>query len=286
MSELSSIVTVDGMSKSFGDFVALDGVSFNIERGAIVGLIGPNGAGKTTTLKAMLGLTDFDGDLNVMGIDPREGRQRIMQNVCFISDVGVLPRWIKVSQVIDYIDAVHPRFSRERALELLSSTDIRVGNKVKQLSKGMVTQLHLSLVMAIDADLLVLDEPTIGLDILYRKEFYDRLLNDYFNHETSIIVSTHQVEEIENLLSHLLFIDRGRIVLDSSMDDLSEQYRQVLVNPDQIERARELGPISSREVLGKESMIFEHVDIELLNPLGELHVPSVADLFVAKIQRR
>ena len=281
----ASIVRAEGISKSFGDFRALDGISFNISPGSIVGLIGPNGAGKTTTLKTLLGLTDFEGELEVLGADPRRNRQDLMQRVCFISDVGILPRWLKVADAVDFLEAIHPRFNRDRAIELLATTDIRKNSKVKQLSKGMVTQLHLALVMAIDVELLVLDEPTIGLDILYRKEFYDRLLNDYFDRETSIIISTHQVEEIESLLTHLLFIDKGRIVLDSAMDDLADQYREVLVLPECVEQANDLCPIGSRELLGKKSMIFEHVDVDLLRPLGELHVPSVADLFVAKMQR-
>ncbi len=279
------VVRAEGVTKSFGDFIALDGISFNIQKGSIVGLIGPNGAGKTTTLKALLGLTEFDGHMDVLGVDPRKGRHKIMENVCFISDVGVLPRWLKVSEAIEYIDAVHPRFSRDRALKLLETTDIKLNKRVKQLSKGMVTQLHLALVMAIDVDLLVLDEPTIGLDILYRKEFYDRLLNDYFDHETSIIISTHQVEEIESLLTHLLFINDGQIVLDCAMDDLSEQYKEVLVSPENVDRASALGPIYCRDLLGKKIMIFEYPEGESLDDLGEIHVPSVTDLFVAKMQR-
>jgi len=283
--QVSNIVEVRGISKSYGDTYALDNVNFNIQRGSIVGLIGPNGAGKTTALKALLGLTDFTGELEVMGIDPRTGRHKMMENVCFIADVGVLPRWLKVKDAIDYLSAVHPRFNRDKAVGLLEQTNIQHNKKVKQLSKGMVTQLHLALVMAIDVDLLVLDEPTLGLDILYRKAFYDSLLNDYFDHETSIIITTHQVEEIESLLTHLLFIDQGRIVLDSAMDDLSAHYREVLVEPSQLSQAEALGPLSTREILGRKSMIFEGVDEALLAPLGELHVPSVADLFVAKMRR-
>jgi len=287
MSDSSSnnIVEVRGISKAYGDTNVLENVSFNIAKGSIVGLIGPNGAGKTTTLKALLGLTDFEGELDVMGSDPRSGRHIMMENVCFVADVGVLPGWLKVKNAIEYLSAVHPRFNREKAIDLLAQTNITHNKKVKQLSKGMVTQLHLALIMAIDVDLLVLDEPTLGLDILYRKAFYDSLLNDYFDHETSIIISTHQVEEIESLLTHLLFIDQGRIVLDSPMDDLSEQYHEVFVEHSQLAEAEALGPISSREMLGRKSMIFEGVSRELLAPLGELHVPSVADLFVAKMKR-
>ena len=280
-----NVVRASGITKQYGDFKVLDGVSFDIPKGAIVGLIGPNGAGKTTTLKSLLGLSDFEGELDILGTDPRTGRHKIMQNVCFISDVGVLPRWLKVCEALDFIEAIHPKFNREKAETLLATTDIPKNKKVKQLSKGMVTQLHLALVMAIDVDLLILDEPTLGLDILYRKEFYDRLLNDYFDNETSIIISTHQVEEIESLLTHLLFIDKGKIVLDCAMDEISEQYREVLVTPEKLESATQLGPISSRELLGKKSMIFENKEVGLLKTLGELHVPSVADLFVAKMQR-
>ena len=282
---MSTVVQAQGVSKHYGDFAALDNVSFTVEKGSIVGLIGPNGAGKTTALKAMLGLTGFNGELSVMGHDPRTGRHHVMENVCFVADVGVLPRWLKVGEALDYVEGVHPRFNRLKAEALLKETNIGTMQKVKQLSKGMVTQLHLALVMAIEVDLLVLDEPTLGLDILYRKAFYDRLLNDYFDKETSIIITTHQVEEIETLLSHLLFIDRGKIVLDSTMDDLSKRYAQVLVEPEQLGLAESLQPIHVREMLGRKSMIFENIDQATLAPLGELHVPSVADLFVAKMQR-
>ena len=282
---MSAILTARHMRKSYGDFEALRDVTFTVEPGAIVGLIGPNGAGKTTTLKSILGLTDFDGNLDVMGVDPRNGRHHLMENVCFIADVGVLPRWLKVKDAVDYIQGVHPRFDRSKAEALIAETDIRPNAKVSQLSKGMVTQLHLALILAINVELLVLDEPTIGLDILYRKEFYDRLLNDYFDHETSIIVSTHQVEEIESLLSHLLFINRGEIVLDCAMDDISERYHQVLVPPEHVSEAEAIGPLLSRDLLGKKNMIFEDVPLQTLEALGEIHVPSVSDLFVAKMQR-
>jgi ABC-2 type transport system ATP-binding protein len=282
---MSQIVSAKHLRKSYGDFDAIRDVTFDIEPGSIVGLIGPNGAGKTTTLKSILGLTSFEGELEVLGVDPRHGRHHIMERVCFIADVGVLPRWLKVKNAVEYIEGVHPRFNREKAEELIRATDIRMDRKVSQLSKGMVTQLHLALILAIDVELLVLDEPTIGLDILYRKEFYDRLLNDYFDNETSIVISTHQVEEIESLLSHLLFINKGEIVLDCPMDELSEQYSEVLVNPEHFAAAMDLGPLVSRDMLGKKSMIFENVDATALEKLGELHVPSVADLFVAKMQR-
>jgi ABC-2 type transport system ATP-binding protein len=281
---MSEVVHARGLTKSFGDFEALRDVSFDIEAGSIVGLIGPNGAGKTTTLKSLLGLTAFEGELEVLGQDPRRGRHKIMERVCFIADVGVLPRWLKVSDAIDYVEGVHPGFSRAKAEAALSETKISHGQRVKQLSKGMVTQLHLALVMAIDVDLLVLDEPTLGLDILFRKSFYDRLINDYFDHSTSIIISTHQVEEIESLLTHLIFIDGGEIVLNCAMDELPNNYSEVLVSPENMELALEYSPIHVREMLGKRSMVFENVPRETLNKLGEVHTPSVADLFVAKMR--
>ena len=280
---MSEIVEVRNVSKHFGDFAALDDVSFNIPKGSIVGLIGPNGAGKTTTLKSILGLTNFDGEMSVLGQDPRNGRHKIMERVCFIADVGVLPRWLRVSDTLDYIQDIHPRFNRIRAEVMLAETKISKRSKVKELSKGMVTQLHLALVMAIEVDLLVLDEPTLGLDILFRKAFYDHLLNDYFDNETSIIISTHQVEEIESLLTHLLFINEGRILLDCPMDEIGEIYSEVIVPPSKQQQANALLPIHSRDILGQKAMIFEYIPREELKNLGELHEPSVADLFVAKM---
>jgi ABC-2 type transport system ATP-binding protein len=280
-----TIVSARDLNKRFGSTNAMHNVSFDIEPGSIVGLIGPNGAGKTTTLKAILGLTDFEGSLAVLGRDPRHGRHEIMKRVCFIADVGVLPRWMKVSDALNYVGGVHDRFNREKALALLAETDISLNQRVKQLSKGMVTQLHLALVMSIDVDLLVLDEPTLGLDILYRKSFYERLLNDYFDKSTSIIISTHQVEEIESLLTHLLFINQGKIVLDSAMDALSDTYTEVLVGPDHLEQAMSLNPIHSRDVIGKKSLIFTGVPKASLQGLGEVSTPSVTDLFVALLSR-
>ena len=281
---MSTVIEAQGMSKSYGNFNALDDISFAIQPGSIVGLIGPNGAGKTTTLKALLGLIEFEGHLSVLGADPRKGRHSLMESVCFIADVGVLPRWLKVSNALDYAAGVHPKFNRQRAEEMLATTNIPMNKRVKQLSKGMVTQLHLSLVMAIDVELLILDEPTLGLDILYRKSFYESLLNDYCDKQTSIIISTHQVEEIESLLTHLLFIDKGKIILDSPMDDLASQYGEVLVSPDDWTRAEALVPIYSRDLLGKKAMIFENVAADDLAILGDVSVPSVADLFVAKMR--
>lgn len=280
-----TVVSARDLNKRFGSTNAMHNVSFDIEPGSIVGLIGPNGAGKTTTLKAILGLTGFGGSLAVLGRDPRHGRHEIMKRVCFIADVGVLPRWLKVSDAINYVGGVHDRFNRDKAMALLAETDISLNQRVKQLSKGMVTQLHLALVMSIDVDLLVLDEPTLGLDILYRKSFYERLLNDYFDKSTSIIISTNQVEEIESLLTHLLFITQGEIVLDSAMDALSDTYTDVLVNPDHLEQAMSLNPIHSRDVIGKKSLIFADVSKASLQDLGEVSTPSVTDLFVALLSR-
>ena len=280
-----TVVSARDLNKRFGNTNAMHNVSFDIEPGSIVGLIGPNGAGKTTTLKAILGLTDFEGSLSVLGRDPRHGRHEIMRRVCFVADVGVLPRWLKVSDAVNYVESVHEQFNRDKALALLAETDISLKQRVKQLSKGMVTQLHLALVMSIEVDLLVLDEPTLGLDILYRKSFYERLLNDYFDKSTSIIISTHQVEEIESLLTHLLFINQGEIVLDSAMDDLSDSYTELLVGPEHLEQALSFNPIHGRDVLGKKSLIFTGVSKTSLQDLGEIGTPRVTDLFVALLSR-
>ena len=281
---MSSVVEAHGISKKYGNFNALDSVSFAIQPGSIVGLIGPNGAGKTTALKALLGLTPFDGSLSVLGTDPRKDRHKLMERACFVADVGVLPRWLKVSNALDYADGVHPKFNRQRAEAMLAATDIPMHKRVAQLSKGMLTQLHLSLVMAIDVDLLILDEPTLGLDILYRKSFYQHLLNDYSDHQTSILISTHQVEEIEALLTHLLFINQGAIVLDCAMDELATRFSELLVAPTDWAQAEGLSPIYSRDLLGKKAMIFEDTPAAKLADLGEVSAPSVADLFVAKLQ--
>ena len=281
---MTSLVSAQGVTKQFGSFTAVDNVSFEIESGKICGLIGPNGAGKTTLLKAMLGLTDCEGQLSVMGLDPFRQRRKLMQNICFIADVAVLPRWIKVTQLLDYVEAVHPNFSRKRAEELLQQTKIMSGSKVKELSKGMVTQLHLSIIMSIDAKLLILDEPTLGLDILFRKEFYANLLNDYFDEGRTILVTTHQVEEIENLLTDIMFINDGKILLDSSMDSLGDTYVEVEASGENADKARGLGPIAESEMFGKSIMLFEGVSREHLKEYGDLRTPSVADLFVAKVK--
>ena len=280
---MSSLVSARNVSKSFGDFRAVDHVSFEIEKGRIMGLLGPNGAGKTTLLKAVLGLTDFEGELSVLGLDPFRQRKELMQNICFIADVAVLPRWIRVHQLLDFVAATHPNFTRSRAEELLSKTKIMSGSKVRELSKGMVTQLHLSIITAIDAKFLILDEPTLGLDIIFRKEFYANLLNDYFDGERTILITTHQVEEIENLLTDIMFINDGKILLDASMESLSEQYVELMTSGDNADKARGLGPIAERDVFGKKVMLFDGVDRQNFDGLGEVHKPSVADLFVAKV---
>ena len=281
---MSSLITAKGVGKKYGSFQALNNVNFNIESGRIVGLIGPNGAGKTTVLKALLGLTNFDGELDVCGYDPRSERHKLMQNVSFIADVAVLPGWMKVSESLDFVEGVHPAFNRDRAVEMLALTNIPMKKKVKQLSKGMITQLHLALVLAIDAKVLVLDEPTLGLDILYRKAFYDHLLNDYFSEDKTIIITTHQVDEIEYLLTDLLFINEGEIVLDIAMDEIENKYLEVMVDPEQAEQARALNPITEREVFGRFIFLFENETRETLAELGEINVPKVTDLFVATMK--
>ena len=281
---MTSLVSARNVSKFYGSVRAVDDVSFEIEKGKITGLIGPNGAGKTTLLKAVLGLTDCQGSLSVLGLDPFRQRKELMQNICFIADVAVLPRWIRVTQLLDFIEAVHPRFSRSRAEELLSRTKVRPDAKVRELSKGMVTQFHLSIITAIDAKLLVLDEPTLGLDIIFRKEFYGNLLNDYFDGERTILITTHQVEEIENLLTDIMFINDGKIILDASMEDLPERYVELLASRENAEEARRLNPIYERDVFGKKVLMFEGVSRDRLQGMGEVRTPGVADLFVAKIK--
>lgn len=278
------IIRANNLRKRYGkDSLALDGASFTIGTGRIVGLMGPNGAGKTTALKALLGLTPFEGELSVLGRDPRRERDALMQDVCFIADVAVLPKWLRVSQALDYVAGVHPRFDRGRAETVLGKTEIRQRSKVGELSKGMITQLHLALIMAIDAKLLVLDEPTIGLDLLYRRSFYEMLLNDYFDHERTILVTTHQVEEVENLLTDVLLINHGRIVLDSSIEAIATRYVQLITSGESVPAARALRPIHEREVFGRTVFIYEDQAASELDGLGELRTPSVSDLFVAKM---
>lgn len=272
-----------GLRKVFGSTVALDSVDLRVEEGRILGLIGPNGAGKTTALKAILGLTPYEGELKVLGRNPYLERNQLMRDVCFIADVAVLPPWLRVSQAVDYVAGVHPRFDRAKAEGFLARTSIKRTSRVNQLSKGMVTQLHLALVMAIDAKLLVLDEPTLGLDILYRKQFYDSLLNDYFDRSRTIVVTTHQVEEIQHVLTDVMFVNRGRVVLDCSMEDFESRYLEVMVHSGQVAAARALGPMHERQVFGRSVFLFDRADRNQLASLGEVRTPGIADLFVAVI---
>ena len=280
-----TVVRARGLRKAYKNKVALDNTEFAIEPGRIVGLIGPNGAGKTTALKAMLGLIPFDGDLRVLGRDPRTERDELMQDVCFIADVAVLPRWIRVREAIEFVAGVHPRFDRARCERFLAHTQIKPNMRVRELSKGMIVQLHLALVMAIDAKLLVLDEPTLGLDILYRKQFYQRLLEDYFDEEKTILITTHQVEEVEHILTDVMFIRDGKVVLSAPMDTVGERYVEVLVNGDRTEEARGLNPIDERALpFGKTVMLFDGVDESRLAAFGETRRPGLADLFVATMK--
>lgn len=282
---MDAVVNANGLRKAYKNTVALDSASFRIPAGRIVGLIGPNGAGKTTALKAMLGLIPFDGSLSVLGKDPRTERDELMRDVCFIADVAVLPRWIRVREAIEFVAGVHPRFDRARCERFLAGTKLSPQMRVRELSKGMIVQLHLALVMAIDARLLVLDEPTLGLDILYRKQFYQRLLEDYFDEDKTILITTHQVEEVEHILTDVMFIRDGRIVLDSGMEEVSERFTEVLVAEGQAAAARELKPVDERALpFGKTVMLFDGVPRERLTPLGEARTPGLADLFVATMK--
>jgi ABC-2 type transport system ATP-binding protein len=280
---VNAMATIEarGLRKMFGTTVALDGIDLQVEEGRILGIIGPNGAGKTTALNAILGLTSYEGKLKVLGRDPWSSRDELMRDVSFIADVAVLPRWIRVTQLIDYVAGVHPKFDRAKAEAFLARTDIKRGSKVRELSKGMVAQLHLALVMAIDAKLLVLDEPTLGLDILYRKQFYDSLLNDYFDGKRTIVVTTHQVEEVQEVLTDLMFINHGRIVLECGMEQFESRYVELMVHPDHVEGARSLKPMNERQVFGRSLMLFDSVDRGQLAAMGDVRRPSIADLFVA-----
>src|SRR5262249_39864613 len=282
------MATIDarGLRKTFGTTVALANVDLRVEEGRILGIIGPNGAGKTTALNAILGLTSYEGQLNVLGRDPWNARDQLMQDVSFIADVAVLPRWIRVTQLLDYVAGVHPRFDRTKAEGFLAKTAIKRTSRVRELSKGMVAQLHLALVMAIDAKLLVLDEPTLGLDILYRKQFYDSLLNDYFDRSRTVIVTTHQVEEVQDVLTDLMFIDRGRIALQCSMEEFDSRYLEVMVNPEHVSAARALKPMHERPVFGRSVLLFDRADRDQLEMLGEVRRPGIADLFVAVMSLR
>jgi ABC-2 type transport system ATP-binding protein len=276
-----TVIEARGLRKAFGTTIALDSVNLRVDEGRILGLIGPNGAGKSTALNAILGLTQYQGELRVLGRDPWLERDQLMRDICFISDVAVLPRWMRVSQALDYVAGVHPRFDRAKAEGFLTKTDIKRASRVRELSKGMVAQLHLALVMAIDARLLVLDEPTLGLDLLYRKQFYDSLLNDYFDRTRTILVTTHQVEDVQYVLTDLMFINRGRIVLDCSMEDFESRFAELTARPEQVTAARALKPIRERQVLGRSILLFDHVERQQLAALGDVRTPSIADLFVA-----
>jgi ABC-2 type transport system ATP-binding protein len=276
-----SCIEAHRLRKAYGSTVALDGVDLRVEQGRILGLIGPNGAGKSTALNAILGLTRVGGELKVLGRDPWAERDQLMRDVCFIADVAVLPRWMRVRQALDYVAGVHPRFDRAKAEGFLARTTIKRTSKVRELSKGMVAQLHLALIMAIDAKLLVLDEPTLGLDLLYRKQFYDSLLNDYFDTDRTIVISTHQVDEIEHILTDVVFLDRGRVVLDSSMEDLQSRYVEVIVGPEHLAAAQALKPIHERQLFGRSILIFDRADRDRLAALGDVRSPGLADLFVA-----
>ena len=290
-----TVIEARGLRKAFGATVALDGVDLRVEEGRILGVVGPNGAGKTTALNAILGLTPYQGELRVLGRDPWAERDQLMRDVCFIADVAILPRWMRVSRALDYVAGVHPRFDRAKAEGLLAKTTIKHASKIRQLSKGMVAQLHLALVMAIDARLLVLDEPTLGLDILFRKQFYDSLLNDYFDRSRTIVVTTHQVEELQHVLTDLMFIDRGRVALSCSMEEIESRYTEVTVNPDRVAAARALKPIYERQGFGRSILLFDlkpdggidqNIDRRQLAALGEVRTPSIADLFVAVVGKQ
>jgi len=278
-----TVIEARGLRKAFGTTIALDGIDLRVEEGRILGVIGPNGAGKTTALNAIVGLTPYHGELRVLGRDPWTERDQLMRDVCFITDVAVLPRWIRVWQTLDYVAGVHPRFDRAKAQGFLAKTTIRHASRVRELSKGMVAQLHLALVMAIDAKLLVLDEPTLGLDILYRKQFYDSLLNDYFDGKRTIVVTTHQVEEIQDVLTDVMFINRGRSVLNCSMEEFESRFLEVTVHPDQVAAARALKPIHERQVFGRSVLLFDRVDRNQLAAFGDVRTPTIADLFVAVV---
>jgi len=275
-----------GLRKAFGTTIALDGIDLRVEEGHILGLIGPNGAGKTTALNAILGLTPYEGQLSVLGRDPWSERDQLMQDACFIADITVLPRWARVSQLLEYVAGVHPRFDRAKAESFLAKTTIQRTSRVRELSKGMVTQLHLALIMAIDARLLVLDEPTLGLDILYRKQFYDSLLNDYFDRKRTIVIATHQVEEIEHVLTDVIFVDRGRIIFNRSTEEVESRYLEVMVHPDKAAAANALKPMQERQVFGGSILMFEGIDRQQLATLGDVRTPSITDLFVAVIGKQ
>jgi len=280
---MANIIKAKGLAKSFGDIKAIDQVDFELKAGSVLGLIGPNGAGKTTLLRALLGLSEYHGELEVLGKSPRSNRSALMEEVCFIADTAVLPKWMKVEQLLDYTAGIHPRFNREQAEAFLSTTEVKLSRKVKNLSKGMTVQLHLALVMAIDAKLLILDEPTLGLDILFRKRFFEQLLNDYFDGERTIIISTHQIEEVQNILTDVTFMDRGKLVLQKSMLSIEDEFIELHAVGDAVAKAEGIPHVGTRSILGGKAIIYEGIERELLEPLGTLRTPSVSDLFVAKV---
>jgi ABC-2 type transport system ATP-binding protein len=280
---MPALIEARDLTKKYGKHTALDRANFTIESGRIVGLIGPNGAGKTSALRAILGLSPYQGHLRVLDREPFTERARLMQDACFIADVAVLPSWLRVDHAIDFVAGIHPRFRRDRAMALLAKTQIGGRRRMRELSKGMKTQVHLALTMAIDARLFVLDEPTLGLDILARRAFYDALVNDYMDETRTILLTTHQVEEVENLLTDVIFIDKGRIVLDSSLEDIATRYAAVAVTADQLGAARDQKPFYERRTLGKTILYFERPDFDKLAVFGEVLTPSVSDLFVAKL---
>jgi len=280
---MTSIVKALGLRKNFGDISAVDGINLDIKPGSVVGLIGPNGAGKTTLLRSLLGLTKYEGELDVLGNSPRSERAQLMEQVCFIADTAVLPKWMTVKQLIDYTAGIHPRFDRAQAEKFLNNTDVGETRKIRNLSKGMTVQLHLALVMAIDAKFLILDEPTLGLDIIFRKRFFEQLLNDYFDGERTILISTHQVEEVQNILTHVMFMNHGKLILDTPMLEMEERFVELHAVGESVQKAQEIPHIGTRSILGGKAIVYEGVARELLSPLGELRPPSVSDLFVAKV---
>lgn len=280
---MQTVIKARGLSKSYGSARVLDGIDLDLMPGRILGLIGPNGAGKTTLLKAILGLAPAQGELSVLGMNPHTQRTQMLQEISFIADTAILPRWLKVKQALDYMEGVHPRFDRAKAEVFLQRTEVKTNMLVRQLSKGMLTQLHLALVMAIDSKLLVLDEPTLGLDILYRKQFYNALLDDYFDKDKTILITTHQVEEIENLLTDVVFIRQGKLCLNTSMEELQDRFVELQLSDDQLAKVAGHTPIHIRPILGGKALIFEGADREFLRSLGPIKTPSLADIFVAKM---
>ena len=278
---MSNIIEAKGLGRSFGDIRAVDQIDFTVPAGAVVGLVGPNGAGKTTLLRALLGLTEYQGDLDVLGCSPRRERAQLMQQVCFIADTAVLPRWMRVDQLLDYVAGVHPRFDREQAEAYLAGTEVKPSRRIRELSKGMMVQLHLALVMAIDASLLILDEPTLGLDILFRKRFFEQLISDYYDEERTIIISTHQVDEVQHILTHVMFLNHGKLVMSKPMEEIEQQFVQLHAVGESAVKAQGIPHLGSHSILGGKALIYEGIDRESLAPLGELRTPSVSDLFVA-----